>query len=283
MGYAFDALWQTLQQPLETFAGSEFFAALFGALAGALSAFAIGRYSDHRAAVLSEIGACNAGIALAHNVINTALTLKDQYVGGMLASYQRQFAEFSAADEQALRTGIPDVYEAILDLRTLSKAFMPKDELQDITLDRIKLSAVVPMLGVIVKQVIESLYSSLDGRNEVIKEMVGKPTSYTSPRYFGFRDSQGHIDERFPDFLLAISMQTDDCVYFAMLLQDVLVDHGRTLRKTVRFKTPGIMTFNYEKPRVKGLLPAVSEYSDFERQFRPKFPEPFDGPAFRIS
>jgi len=66
----------------------------------------------------------------------------------------------------------------------------------------------------------------------------------------------------------AVEHNVDDCIYFAMLLQDLLKTHVDHMRRKMWWRAPGALTFDYGK--AKDLLPDRSGFADFESQFRKK-------------
>jgi hypothetical protein len=69
-------------------------------------------------------------------------------------------------------------------------------------------------------------------------------------------------------------MQTDDCIYFGMLLVDILNAHGEALLGAGAAHPLKVSSIDYRRPEAEGLLPDRNDYRDFEAQFRPASASP---------
>jgi len=270
--------WDSFSKPIialwpwpgsKEFLESEFFASFFGAMVGGGLAYVAANRSEKLKAIQTEIAGCNAAIALSHSIINTAVTLKGQHIKPLLERYEKEFHDYAFAMDYAQRMNGQFAYTVLLEMRNISKPFMPGEDLQEVVIERIVGSGRAQLLGAQVRQCVESLRESIDNRNMIVAKLDGKPLQEVLPIYFGMRNEAGRVDERFCDYLTALGAHADDCIYFGMLLQEIVITHGQRMRKRLSRSAPKIMTFDYSIAEKRGLLPDRSLFNDFEKQFRP--------------
>jgi hypothetical protein len=66
-------------------------------------------------------------------------------------------------------------------------------------------------------------------RNEWIEELKRLPAgadAHKASLYFGTPIAPGHTDERYPNLMKAIGIQTDDCIAFSILIAQALKKYG---------------------------------------------------------
>jgi hypothetical protein len=241
----------------------------FASFAGAYGAWKISSRSDRRRRISDEIVDANIAVAISHTVTNKMLALKGQQVVGLLERYQAVFEKYWAILQQAAAPGAPlQVFTLIADFQNSSVPYVAADDLQK-AVERVRRSTSAPIILASLQTAIEGLRQSSALRNDLSQRLRGSTPEVMVTAYFGTRTGAGNFDQSYPDALTQIGLQTDDCIYFSMLLSEILMRHGKTLRKEYGFRAPKIVRLDYSSARIQGLLPKVSEYRDFEAQFRP--------------
>ena len=89
-------------------------------------------------------------------------------------------------------------------------------------------------------------------------------------RYFGLQTADGYTDRSYPDLMEGLKIYTDNCLYFAELLCDVLSHHATQLAPGANTDAPTIKRADFSPVRKEGLLPDPKEYIGFGAQYRPK-------------
>lgn len=252
----------------------EFFAALFGAIAGAIVTFFVTSRHERIKAVRMELAACNAAIGLAATVTSTAINLKTQFIMGIRERYASQFAQIAPFLFAPPGTQVRINYT--FDFLYIHPPFTLVDELRKVILEKVPSSTKAQMLVAQLEQVANAQRRSIEVRNAMIAAIRNK---FDGPRtnaqeealaawYFGLRDPLGHIDQSYPETLLAISTYTDAVIYFGMLLAEVLNLHGRDFRRRIKFNPPPVSQWEIDKEKIASLLPDLSDYKDYEKQYR---------------
>jgi hypothetical protein len=260
----------SLGQPLWGLLNSNFSAALFGALAGALSAHFIAAKAERDRQLRAEIAGVNNALELTNSISNTFLGLKRQHVNPLLDAYRRSFGEYVAfmAQQHPPPPAPPAVLTILFDLRTLQVPLTPIAELRSTILSRSPNSSHAISLSVTLHQTISTLSEVIQKRNDMVLTLGTLPTEQRADICFGLRQSAGRIDETYPNLITGIWQHTDDAIYFSILLVDVLYAHGRALAKRYGRRAPRVLSV--DRSRVPTcLLPNSADYPDFEAQFRP--------------
>jgi hypothetical protein len=212
------------------FLNTNFSAALFGALAGALSAHAIATRSDRRKRLREEIAGVNSAIALSNSISNAFIAMKRQQVIPMAAVYKKGFDDYIALLRNPPQT--PTEYTFITDYRILGMPLTAIEELRAVLLDRISSSGAALSISIVLHQCIAGLTSILAVREATFAELRKLPPSERIDAYFGLRNSLGHIDQSFCEQLSGVISYVDDGIYFPILLCEILTAHGTRLRRS---------------------------------------------------
>jgi len=251
--------------PLWQIANSNFSAALFGALAGALAAHVTATRTERKHQLLAEISGVNNAIALTNTITNSFLAIKRQHVIPLVARYSSHFLEFVRAEAAGGAAG----FKLIADFRTFPMPLTPIAELRETILTRVQSSTRAISISIPLHQCIDNIEAIIARRDEAIKTLQAYQTIQRIDAYFGLRDSAGNIDERYPDLLLGMLNNTDDIVYFSMLLSDILTQHGSVLVAKYGRRAPHIVKLDYSNV-ASDLLPDRTAYPDYEAHFRVK-------------
>jgi hypothetical protein len=216
-------------------------AAAFGAFAGGLA----GSRSQSKRAVIAELNAVAAARALSFFVANTFLGLKRQHVRHMRRQFIQNKREFLSARRAAAR-GAPIRFEARLDLQTLSAPKVPTELLERSIFEKLTVRGRPLVTVVALINAIEGLRTLINDRNACIEEWRVResiPGGWAVPDvrkfelYFGVRNAAGGpVDERFLTFLRGIYKQTDDCIFFARMLELDLFEYAGALHRKNRWK-----------------------------------------------
>jgi hypothetical protein len=250
------------------FLNTNFSAALFGALGGAFAAHYVATRSEERKRLRNEIAGVNASVALANVITNVFVSMKRQHIRGMAEIYKRGFERYIAVLTNPPNK--PTVFEFISDFRELDVPFTPIAELRQNLLDRVLTYGPGLSVTMVLQQSIASFANLIEARHRSIARMKSIGDDQERARiYFGVRTSDGHIDERFADQITGLQVMTDNCIYFSMLLCEILSAHGEKIKKQLGRGAPNISKITYG-PFEEGLLPDPRDFPDFEKQFRPK-------------
>ncbi len=249
------------------FLNTNFSAALWGALVGALAARYIARNVEHRQRLRDEISGVNNAIALAVSITNTFVGMKRQHTLSMSRMYESTFHEYARVLRAPSQQGL--VFEFITDFRVLQTPLTCIVELRQTILERVKSSIGAIHISVTLHQSIDSLGLVLDRLPQSIERLRAIPADGDRIiGYFGLKTPGGHIDSSYSDNISAIFSFVDDGIYFPMLLCEVLTAHGKKLAKEYGRNPPAVKTITYKEFEDPDLLPDRALYADFERIYR---------------
>lgn len=248
------------------FFNTNFSAALFGALAGALSAHSISARAERRKRLRDEIAGVNSAIALANTISNAFISIKRQHVMGMAALYKHAFDDFIAV--LITPPVVPTEISVLFDIRTLTMPLTPIAELRKTLLDRVPGAGAAISISVVLHQCIASLTEVLVAREKTLASLYAMNVEDRAYAYFGLRTVGGHIDERYADEVNGIISLVDDGIYFPMLLVELLVTYGERLRKAYGRNAPEVKPITYQKVAEDGLMPDPANYPDYEKAYR---------------
>lgn len=250
---------------------------LAGALFGAWGAqIAINR-GQRRQAVTSELNSVNSALGLSFSMTNTFMGLKRQHVrpqADAFAKLEQSFEKF----EKARQAGPgPHVFEFIADWKTLGPPKVPIGTFEQLLFDKLSLKGRGMQAAVQLIAAVDGLENSMRERNDLIAEMCaeGQDKETVLYRYLGL-PANGVTDARNKEYVVAITAQTDDCIFFSKLFFDDLVAYGRRLRRWGKWwswflwlpKVQG--NVNWSKAKDDGLLPPDEAYKLWLVGFPPK-------------
>lgn len=247
--------------------------AFAGAFAGALGAQRIAERARSKDELLKELRNTNAAITLAFTTCNAALALKKQHVSPMATEYTKQKKNALEAMEVAARGQGPTVYHLTADLKLFPAPETPIDSIKSILFNSISVHGRPLALLVVLDQSIAGMKDAFDLRKDLAKQLheLDKNDQAFYELYLGLKTADGHTNELYPDTVDAIASYTDDIAFFAALLTDDLIAHGKKLHEKLKskFKTssPRVSTVDFTRPRELGLIPPESQYEDWLRGF----------------
>ncbi|MFK9007581.1 hypothetical protein [Pseudomonas pergaminensis] len=261
-----------LWENIKGFANSSFTTSLAGAFAGAIAAQRIAEKGKFRDELVKEFQATNAVISLAAGMASQAMALKKQHVRALKSAYDNDQKNFEAHKEKIFGRQIASntTFEIKPNLLYLQEISPPIAKLQDIVLSR--LSAVGRTISVVtaLADSVGNLNGALSRRNELLNTFKNNqfPEGATFHHmYLGLPYGETHTNQEYGGSVEAISLYTDDIIFFSIKLCEDLRDHGETLKKRyksrLRGSPPRISTVDFEKPRQDGLVPKDEDYVDW--------------------
>jgi hypothetical protein len=248
----------TLTMRLWAIAGSPFPIAVvstfIAAFAGTWGAQLLAERMANRRALLAEIRATNASLGLIYNITNTYIVIKKQVVRDLVRDYESQVAE---------RRNTVGPFKYRLELRSIFPPFSPIEELQQMLRDRITPDGRAMILLTPLIQSIRGFAYTATQRNEWIEEVRAMPEDdiKKAAMFFGVPYAAGRTDDRYPNFISALNLQTDDCIAYSLLLGQSLVKYAERLAARYGDGAPEIPRANFDK--ASELLPDMSAYADW--------------------
>lgn len=261
-----------LWENVKGFANSSFTISLAGAFAGATAAQRIAEKGKFREELLKEFQHTSAVISLATAVACQALALKKQHVKALKDSYDDDLKKFEAHKEKIIGKKIAanTPFEISPNLLFLQEISPPTATIQDIVLSR--LSTVGRTIGTVtaLADSVGNLNGALSKRNELLNTFKNQqfPEGATFHHmYLGLPYRETQTNQEYGGSIEAISLYTDDIIFFSIKLCEDLRDHGEILKKRyksrLRGSPPTIPTVDFEKPRQDGLVPKDEEYENW--------------------
>lgn len=249
--------------PLMTLIGT-----LVAAFAGTYGAYLIIERNKKKTDMLQELRNTNSAISVSFEICNSLISLKDQHVLRLGQNYDRtrkNFHNFNANHQKGdLKKG--KILEIHADFESLDPIHVPSDVLSKQVFEKISANARIHILTNTLMRTIDSLNKSISRRNEIIdnwKMKMNNDTSKFFQYYFGLPNSNGHVDQTYPDTVSAILSLTDDSIFFSRLLCEDLGKHGEKLKRTLGKKAPSISKIDFSKAAEKGLMPNPENYQDW--------------------
>ncbi len=253
------------------FANSNFFIALVtafaGAAAGAFGAQWIITRGERNRRLLQDIQATNSAIMVAFEIVNTFCALKNQHVRGLKETFDKQEKEFRGRFERKRRGALApgEVFEFQADLQTLTFPRTPTEVLQHLMFERVSvggrpLSALTRLFVSL-----DSLADSLRQRNELIAHTKANPPDQNAliALYFGVPSGTGRTDLTYPACVSAISLYTDDAIFFSKILIEDLAQHGRNVAIAFGKGAPKVYQPEFSNAKQQNLIPPDGQYESW--------------------
>ncbi|MDB5599274.1 MAG: hypothetical protein JWN71_1318 [Xanthobacteraceae bacterium] len=246
-----------------------------GAVGALFGAWIAGR-NRTKQAVVAELNSISTALFLCFSISNRYMALKRQHVRPMRNRYAQTCSEH---EEFQKNTARPDVklasYKFGADLQTLFPTSAPTHLLERHIFEKTSVRGRAVAAAVSLIQAIDDLNHAIKYRNEQIDEIRAAsplPRRRLAEIYLGLPSSEGDVDERFSAGVLAISLHTDDCIFFSHILADDLLLYSRKLRKRYawRYRLP-IRPFgkvDWTIAETEGLIPPASEYDGWLKGFK---------------
>jgi len=143
--------------------------ALAGAWLGAYAAQRIAENSKIKDDLILEIRSTNAGIAIAFDIFQTNVTLKDQ----LFLALKNEFDTGKERHEEFLRKLQIDpqgtgAFEFVMDFQEFSPAYVPIEKLQEILFEKLSVVGKPLSLASVLMKSNFSLTANIEGRNQLI-------------------------------------------------------------------------------------------------------------------
>lgn len=251
--------------------------ALAGAFAGAIAAQRIAERNKLREELTKEIRNTNAAITLAFDCVNTVLALKRQHVKELKEKYatevERHKQYVAKRSSGQIQGNAP--YAIALDFRSLSQTLLPLEPLQEMVFSRI--SVIGRPLNLVTALVrseksLNEVVSQRTEMNEMFKKGVLPPGATLVDLYLGLQYSGGNVSEEYGDLIGAISMHTDNAIFFSRLLCLDLHEHGSKVseRYAREFKKPTlrVTTIDFKQAEAAGLFPEDKDFEPWLKGFQ---------------
>ncbi|MEE9944936.1 hypothetical protein [Pseudomonas sp. 43(2021)] len=257
-------------------AAAAFITALVGAWLGAWAAQRIASRNKLRDELQKELRSTNAGIMLAHTVVNLAYALKKQHIKRLKESYENDCKAFEQYKQEvaAGKEGIS--FEMAPNLDRLEEITTPITHLQDIVMGKISTTGRAIASVAAMSDAIQNLNDTLRGRNgliEKIKDDKLPAGAKIEDFYFGLPYAKGKVNLEYRCYVQALSLYTDDTIFFSIKLCDDLREHGlhvvKKFSKEFRGEAPGVSNFDWSKAEQEGLLPKDEDYESWLSGFQP--------------
>jgi hypothetical protein len=239
---------------------------LTGAL-GAVIATSINGYLAKRKVLKDEIRALDIANVLTFNIVDKALNLKVQHLIRIKNDYDR----LTDLNDNARMKGNTSLEEP-LDIRTLQIVNFPIQQLEKIIFEKLYINAEGISALVTLSSVISALLLSINNRNDLcseFRENWNEPYGNRLSKYLGLVN--GTIeDNRFRDNIEALCAQANDCIFFAMHLNAIIIRAENEIRQKRKFYLlPGqkLISPNWDTAKSSGFMPDPDDYKDWMNGF----------------
>lgn len=268
--------WGNVAKFLESNFFSALFAAMAGAYGGARAAQKISERSKLDERLKAEIRACNSAIEVAGGIANTYLTMKRQFI----RKFKRDF------DEQ--RTRVVEHWEKIkggeaqgeFDVGTLNLGTLPPVRVRIGHLEQMlqeKINIAGRPLGCLhfLLKAKENLDEHIGMRNTLVEKFRLLAVKDQVPLMFGLPTDAG-VDTTYVDLVNAIAQETDDCIAFSRQLCLDVEAHGKRMHKRYvrRFRklAPRISSVSFDTPAAKEVIPTLKPYEALLAMYSSRVP-----------
>jgi hypothetical protein len=273
--------WQSVVEygaKLSSFPGFDtVIAGAFGAFFGAWGAHAIISRNQKKQALIKEVNSINAALILCFSISNSFISLKRQHVRPMFIRYNQVKEDYSNfLLRRKTNNGVsPLVFTLQADLQTLSMVRVPTEILEREVFENISMHGRGLVAAVQLVNAIDGVDKAIEYRNELIGEIRQRspyPAKELTELYLGLSNEDGAIDERYRSGVEEIHRQTDDCIFFSLILADDLSLHGTKLRRRKAWvlwsRLPKLTKIDWSIAEDADLLPSRNQYENWLRGFK---------------
>ncbi|GHS82659.1 hypothetical protein PAGU2196_34930 [Pseudomonas sp. PAGU 2196] len=257
----------------------DLFTTVVGALAGAwLGAWAAQRIAGRnklRDELRGELRSTNAGIMLSHTIANVAYAFKKQHIKPLKDSYDKDCMAFELYKQERAAGRGKEAFEMAPNLDRLDEIRPQIAALQDIVMGKITTTGRAIASFTALADAVENLNTALRGRNgliDKIKEEKLPLGAQVEHFYFGIPYAKGKANLEYGCYVEALSLYTNDAIFFSMKLTDDLREHGlhvvKKYKKDFRDEAPGVSSFDWSKAEREGLLPKDEDYESWLSGFQ---------------
>ncbi|MEQ1887477.1 MAG: hypothetical protein ABL967_20640 [Bryobacteraceae bacterium] len=209
---------------------------------------------------------------IAFALTNAYCSLKSQQVAGVAKRYKElldQLIAFYAL--QGSPTVGPRLFQFEADLQTVNLPGTQIDSLEQMLFEKVSPPGRALLVCTSLRQATRGLSQAVEVRNSIIADLRARsplPSGLLEFVYIGLPNQQGHVDSNFRDCVVAISTQTDDCIFFSKTLMEDLVCHGKGLASKLGKNAPRVPEPDFARASADGLIPPDSQYEEWLAGYR---------------
>jgi hypothetical protein len=288
-GLADDArvVWNFLNSNFGTALVTAAAGAAAGAIAGACVAQMIATRAERRKVQIEEIRNTNAAINLAAGIVNSYVGIKRQFVLPMVKDLEDTAASHAAwrVNAEAMAPQQPEPFEFKTEFRIFSPAPTPIDHLREILFNRVASDNFTLSIYQLLSQALANAEDTLAQRNAMVDEFRRAPpraTPHVVRLYLGLPRPDGPADERYPNLIKGLHLQTDDVIMFGKELAQHLAERGRAVAKLYGKGAPKAASADFTRPERHGLIPDAAGYKVVLAALRGEGPGAADEAAVRV-
>jgi gas vesicle protein len=241
---------------------------LVGAFAGAYAAM---RFADHKERdkiAVERLNATNASVILAASIANHAMSFKKQLSKDICDHYQTERQRLQDVLAEGNSEG--PALEIQYDFRNISLFEHEGGELKALVIRKTAAPETTVMATFQLSQSLHSLEGIVEGRTSEIARLIElkddlEPEDF-SKVYFGLPNSEGHIDERFHDLVIALEDLTDSVVFFSTYIAKKMGEQSTKLAKEIGKKAPKAVVWSFDNmdPEHEELIPKGEAFPDWK-------------------
>jgi len=240
---------------------------LVGAFAGAYAAMRFADRKERYKNGVEKLNATNSSVLLAAAIANHAMSFKNQL--------SREICDLYKADRERFQNfiahGTPEgtTFEIQYDFRSISFFEHECDELK-----KLVIQAAAPektaMAAFQLSQCLHSLENIVEGRALEISRLTDLKDKLTSDDlskvYFGLPDSNGHVDQRFYDLVIALEDLTDSVIFFSTFVTKNMGQKSTKCAKELGKKAPKAIVWDFDNlaPEHAKLIPKDEDFPDWK-------------------
>ena len=213
---------------------------------------------------------------LCFSIINQFIALKKQHVLRIVQHYRKLQEDYDKfVESRETHVGPPAlIFTLGADLQILPRVRTPIDQLEHFVFQKISIQdrAIAAMVQLV--NAVDAVNHAIGTRNELIDEIRNAsplPVEQLAEIYLGVVTDRGSVDERFGNTVSAVSLYTDDCIFFGKILAGDLLEHGTRLRRKHAWwwsRAPKLSSMDWSKAEKDGLIPGTSGYESWLSGFR---------------
>lgn len=256
------------------FANTTFFAATFGAMAGAYfgawAAQRIARSNQQSEQFLDQIRATNTAISLSYGVFNRFLSFKDQIIRPIVKDFENVA---KLHDEYKVRRELGEDarFEGEASMLHIKIPSVPTEYISEIVFGKITAPTRTVVMLSEMAEALADMHRMVEMRDSIILKYEQNQYLTDQQRmelYLGLVDEHGNSDDRFPNAIYGISDLTDHCIYYSYSICEDLRKYGVELAKQVGKKAPSIVQIILSEELVeRNLMPDMEQYQGWNDSF----------------
>jgi hypothetical protein len=238
--------------------------AAFGAFIGAW----LTSRSQEKRRVVEELKALHAAFSLCFSITSRAIALK-RLVRPMKERHDRAVDTYE--EQQQRQDGLPEVK---LDLQILSQLKFPGELLEKIVFEKCSVGPKALASAIALTAAIDDLRHSIEFRNALVSEFREKGDEMTALgniRIYVGAYAAGLVDNRFRANMMALTTQTDDCIFFSIMLAEELLRYENRLYVRNMFKyrlgMSELLPIDWTAAREEKLIPDEARYPSWTLAF----------------